>query len=186
MDHAARTVDREEVVKRALLVLLCSIASSTCGAEPLGRLFYTPAQRAQLDAMRGQKNVAPPPSEPEQPAVVPEIVKFDGIVRRSDGKTTVWINNRAINDGKAAGDLPVATRVRPDDRLNVTVPQMGKSIELKVGQSADVLSGTVVEPYRRARPDPKPVSAPPAAAKRDAQSPAKDNPDDENGARAGR
>jgi len=173
-------------VKRALPVLICAIACSTCAAEPLGRLFYTPAQRAQLDHLRSQRHVAPPPGEPQQPAVVPEVVKYDGIVRHSDGKTTVWINSRAINDGKPAGDLPVATRVRPDHRLSLTVPQMGKSVELKVGQSADVLSGTVMEPYTRAHPDSGPASVPPPAAKPEARPPAKGDPDDDDAARARR
>jgi hypothetical protein len=177
------------------LAFLAFIAPSFIGyavyaAEPLGRLFYTPAQRAELDGLRSKKYVAPPTPEPEQPAAIPDVVKYDGIVRRSDGRTTVWINNRAVDDGKPAGELPLSSRVRADHRIRLTLPEAGKEIELRVGQSVDVVSGSIVEPYARTAPNAeavKPAASPGASsAKKDVQRPARPDSDEENGERTRR
>jgi len=148
---------------RALLALALALAAGGVpAAEPLGRLFFTPAQRAQLDVARGQKSRGTPASEQEEAAPVPEVVTYGGIVRRNDGKTTVWINNRAVNDGKSADRLPVASRVRPDGSINLEVPQTNRSVNLKVGQSVEIVSGTIEEPYARSPVAAKPESRKPA------------------------
>jgi hypothetical protein len=143
------------------LALVLAVGKASA-AEQLGRLFFTPAQRAQLDLARSQKGRAALPSDQEEAVPVPEVVTYGGIVRRNDGKTTVWINNRAVNDGKAADRLPVASRVRPDGSVNLQVPQSNRSVNLKVGQSVDIVSGTIAEPYARnpvaAKPAPKPAA----------------------------
>lgn len=150
-------------MKRVLLTVALVLALGEApAAEPLGRLFYTPAQRAQLDVARSQKSRAPLESEKEDAMPAPDVVIYGGVVRRSDGKTTVWINNRAVNDGKAADRLPVASRVRPDGSINLQVPQTNRSVNLKVGQSVDIVSGTIGEPYARspaAKPEPRPAAA---------------------------
>lgn len=53
------------------------------GAEPLGRLFYTPAERATLER---QKKAATGGGEVGAPTTL------NGVVRRSSGRDTVWIN----------------------------------------------------------------------------------------------
>lgn len=152
-------------MNRALVSLLLALVlavGEAPAAERLGRLFFTPTQRAQLDVARSQKSRATLASEQEEAAPVPEVVTYSGIVRRNDGKTTVWINNRAVNDGKAADRLPVASRVRPDGSVNLEVQQTNRSVNLKVGQSVEIVSGTIREPYARspvpAKPAPKPAS----------------------------
>ena len=174
-------------MKRALFALALALAPPpSSAAEPLGRLFYTPAQRAQLDAARSQKGRAAVAVEPDQPPPLPDVVTYDGAVRRSDGKTTVWLNNRAINDSKTPGGVPVTSRLRPDGSVNLGIAQSDRSVNLKVGQSVEIVSGTIAEPYSRTRgidksagkpaaPGPKPASTgapadarPPPATRRDA------------------
>lgn len=143
------------------MLLAAAVASA---AEPLGRLFYTPAQRAQLDTLRSQKHVASPVQEAKQPPATPEVLTYGGIVRRSDGRSTVWINNRMVNDGKAPDDLSISSRSRSDDRVSVGLPQVPGPVELRVGQSFDLQTGTVTEPYARRTTDvatPLPKAAPP-------------------------
>ena len=144
----------------SLLVLLLAMGAASA-AEPLGRLFYTPAQRAQLDVLRSKKNVAVPVAEQQEPLALPEVVTYGGVVRRSDGKTTVWINNQVVNDGKATDGLAISSRVRPDDSVSLKLPQASGSIDLKVGQSVEIGSGTVAEPYALSK---LPVHAPPKPA----------------------
>ena len=148
-----------------LFPVLLVLGTDACAAE-LGRLFYTPAQRTQLDTLRSQKNIAPPVPEVKDAPAVPDTVTYGGVVRRSDGRNTVWINNRAVNDGKPIDELSITSRVRSDHSVSLRLPQAASAVELKVGQSIDVTTGTVVEPYSR-RPD-----APTAAPKRDPSPPA--------------
>ena len=105
----------------SLLALACTLASSAppaVAAEPLGRLFFTPAQRASLDTARAQKTRStvgteegvtekpPPPPQPEH-------VTYGGLVRRSDGKTTVWLNDRASRRRTCAPARPSPGRYAP-------------------------------------------------------------------------
>lgn len=67
------------------------LAAQEAGVALPGRLFYTPQQRAQLqDARRRNQTVIRPAA-----TTVPAPVSFDGLVLRSDGATTHWINGRA-------------------------------------------------------------------------------------------
>ncbi|MEK6591475.1 MAG: hypothetical protein AABZ67_00190 [Pseudomonadota bacterium] len=144
----------------AALIVLASLQGVTgpsFAAEPLGRLFFTPAQRAQLDTARGQKSRATLSSE-EEATPLPETVTYSGMVRRNDGKSTVWLNNRAINDRQPTEGVPAVGRVRPDGRIVLDTPQGGLNVELKVGQSVEIVSGTIEEPFARRATVPRPES----------------------------
>lgn len=152
-------------MRRALVGLALALALPASHAvQPLGRLFYTPAQRAQLDAARSRKERPVAAVEAEQPQPLPETITYDGVVRRSDGKTTVWINNRPIYDGKAPDGVPLTSRVRPDGSVTLGIAQSDRSVNLRVGQSMEIVSGTIAEPYGRARTSDKPAGKPEAAA----------------------
>ena len=156
-----------------VMVLAALAAPAAPAAEPLGRLFYPPTQRAQLDTARSQRSRATVTTEQEAAAPVPEVVTYDGVVRRSDGRTTVWINNRAINDGKGPDGLPVTSRVRPDGSVRLGIARTDRSVDLKVGQSVEIVSGTIAEPYSRARSIARPPHSPAASGPKadSAQSP---------------
>lgn len=148
-------------MRRLAFTLLAVLAAGeTVAAEPLGRLFFTPEQRAQMDVARAQRSRATLEAAIEEQAPLPEIVTFHGIVRRSDGKSTVWMNDRAINDGAEAGRLP-PPRPRADGSIMLELPQSERRINLKVGQSVELLSGTIAEPYARAPVPPKPGAGKP-------------------------
>ncbi len=82
-------------------------------AQTLGRLFFTPQERRQIDMQRNAKPLAPPRVAPlarnkpqiaqlitpEPPA--PKQTIINGFVRRSDGPNTVWLNEKPIS-GNAA------------------------------------------------------------------------------------
>lgn len=67
------------------------VAMAAPGTPLPGRLFYTPAQREMLINARThkvtqiQKSAAPPEAAP---------MRFDGVIMRSDGVATHWINGR--------------------------------------------------------------------------------------------
>ena len=156
-------------MKRAVALLaLAGLPASglSQAAEPLGRFFFTPAQRAQLDVARSQKSRATLASEQTEDAAQasPEILTYSGSVRRSDGKSTVWLNNRAVQDQKPIEGLAVIGRVNSNGAVDVQVPQTNRSIELKPGQSVDIGSGIVEEPFARQVTAPKPDAKSPATA----------------------
>ncbi len=149
-------------MRRALFViagiaLAAAASAAQTGAEPaaagtplgrsaIGRLFYTPGERAALDVARVQKPVAQEAAAeaPEAPPP-PLVVSYGGIVRRSDGKSMLWINNRLVDEKEALAGLSLKGKVRPDGAVTLQVPETGRSIEIKVGQSVEVHTGKVAE-----------------------------------------
>jgi hypothetical protein len=112
-------------------------------------MFFTPAERAALDELRRRPvSVAAPESKPLPPA--PEYVTLDGVVRRSDGTTTVWLNNRLLEGKRTAEGLEVTEpkRTRGTGRITVRVPQVGRSVDMRVGQQLEVTSGEIKERYQ--------------------------------------
>lgn len=97
-----------------LSVCLLTLASSgvSLAADP-GRLFYTPAQRAQLEAARA-RNVTR--VETRTPAFSAPPVRFDGVVIRSDGQGTAWVDGRPqTGTGGVPGLKP--GQIRADERV---------------------------------------------------------------------
>lgn len=137
----------------------------------LGRLFFTPSERARIDELR-RKPPAPPPQvavaePPRKVPPPPQYVTLNGIVQRSDGQTTVWLNNKPVRGGRSEEGVVVAPAERTGvpSGVKVTVPQTGRSADLKVGQQLEVNSGQVQESYRTPR---APVTIAPAETKSEA------------------
>lgn len=144
----------------AAALLACHVCAAPA-ADNLGRLFFTPAQRAQLDTARRQRAHRPAIEAAAEESPPAAIVTYSGVVQRSDGHSTVWINNRAVRDRARMDAAEPRARVDAYGAASITLPQQQRSIRLKVGQTADVASGRVVESYAR-RPAPAPAATPPA------------------------
>jgi hypothetical protein len=151
----------------ALLGLLVDIGIARA-EQPLGRLFFTPEERVRLDASRKDAlaNAAKPrvaaPVEATRPAPSARVLTLNGIVRRSDGETIVWVN------GKPVPQRGGAARVAPGsvgaDTAGLVLPESGRRVRLKVGQSVEANSAVVEEGYQRRRTLPTAVATPPPAA----------------------
>ena len=170
------------MLTRALLLFVAA-TSAVFGAEPanppgaaaqttaqapaqvpavptMGRLFFSVPERAALDDARLRPPVAvtviAPAAKPLPPA--PEYVMLNGVVRRSDGSTAVWLNNRMLEGRRTAEGLEVTDSKRAPGAANVTVrvPQAGRSVDLRVGQRLDVTSGQIQERYQVAPPPAAP------------------------------
>lgn len=123
-------------LRPVLFGLLLALAAPVAGAQELGRLFFTPDQRAALDARRKAR-------VPDKPAAVPQAeqptTRLDGTVQRSGGKSTVWIN------GEAIPETPRGERARLQARDKVSIP-LGESEQrrdLRVGETLDRGTGEV-------------------------------------------
>jgi hypothetical protein len=83
---------------RALAALAGILLAPGGHAEDLGRLFYSPAEREQLDRLRrGEEAPEAAAAAPDAPHAV------TGYVKRSDGRGIVWIDGRpVVVDGRGA------------------------------------------------------------------------------------
>jgi hypothetical protein len=124
-------------------------AGPAASAQPVGRLFFTPTERAQLDHARAQKRVPQQPTtataQPVDTRPETQVITYNGIVRRSDGKSILWLNSKPADEKEALSGLAVTGRVRPDGRVTLQVPGSGSSVDLKVGQRAELQTGKVSE-----------------------------------------
>ena len=135
-------------------LLLALLASNAEGADPqpLGRLFFTPAERTKLDARRQEailnaNRPAPTPVAESPKLPQSQILTLNGVVRRSDGESTVWINGKALDRrSDPSGAAPAASG---GEAAGVSLPGSGRRVRLKVGQSVESLSGVIEESYRR-------------------------------------
>jgi hypothetical protein len=104
-------------------------------AQELGRLFFTPQQRADLDARR--KARVP---DKAAPAVASPVTRLDGYVKRSRGPSTVWINGESMPEG--AADAPRIDR-GPSGSVSIGVGEAGGRVRMKPGESLDRGNGEV-------------------------------------------
>lgn len=150
----------------SLLALLATPATAQHQEAPLGRLFLTPEQRAALDNARRNKIRAEAVAgavvkKPKPPAA--RSVLINGVVKRSDGETIVWVNGKPIENETPDGmQFHVAPQTQGGTVL-VREPEKGRRVEIKVGQQVDMLTGRIKEPFERPQnAAPAPKAAPPA------------------------
>ena len=91
------------------------------GANPgapveLGRLFFTPAQRAQLEASRPRPAAASYRAQHADVDSPPVPLRFDGVVIRSDGRSTRWVNGAAEMGSSSVSGLKPG-QVRTDGKV---------------------------------------------------------------------
>lgn len=122
-------------MKKALLTIVglsLGMLSNPCMSEHVGRLFFTPEQRAALDARRKARV----PDKPAAVVVSSPTTRVDGFVKRSTGPSTVWVNGEPLPEG--AGDAP---RIGPRD--SVSVGEGGRRAALRPGEVLDRGTGEV-------------------------------------------
>ena len=118
------------MTRLCLIVLL--LIPTTSFSQEVGRLFFTPEQRAALDARRRARV----PDKPAAVVVSSPSTKLDGYVKRSRGPSTVWVNGEPMPEG--AGDAP---RIGP--RVSVSLGEGGRRATLRPGEAIDRDTGEV-------------------------------------------
>ncbi|WP_144241471.1 hypothetical protein [Janthinobacterium agaricidamnosum] len=120
--------------------LLASMPVLVHAAAPqLGRLFLSPAERGALDLQRDpppQTEAAPASAAP--PAALAEPVLLNGLVKRSSGKSTAWLNDAPQNDGN--------NTLNKNQTLTLQLSN-GRKVILKPGQRFDPNHGSVSEDH---------------------------------------
>lgn len=136
-----------------LWLLLTGIAPPLYAADPvsLGRLFFTPEKRAMLERQR-LSNIR------ETQSLEGATMSLDGVVQRSSGKSTVWINGHPQHERDAArtgvdvhltAKDPGRAQLAPGEE-SPTQLKVGEAINRATGERNDRLGGgTVVAPATR-------------------------------------
>jgi hypothetical protein len=135
-----------------LITLLASTLAIPLQAAPddgFGRLFSRPVERKNLDFLRQNqklKVITPQDIQPDllanaAPPELPNPITLQGFVKRSDGASTLWINNKAVQEDSAIDNVQIGRLNGQQnktgaslDSLNVKIPANGKHIRLKAGQ----------------------------------------------------
>lgn len=123
-------------MKIAALLVLLLVLAPCAQAQELGRLFFTPQQRADLDARRKARV----PDKPAAAAVASPVTRLDGYVKRSGGPSTVWINGESVTEGSP--DAPRIDR-GPSGSVSIGVGEGGGRVRMKPGESLDRGNGEV-------------------------------------------
>ncbi len=105
----------------ALFLLIEMIAPAH--ASELGRLFFSPSERSQLEQQESRTLA----SENNDTAIT-----VNGIIKRRDGSRIVWIN----------GKMQEADPGKDPDSVTVPIPGKSGAIEVMVGQRIVLDKGT--------------------------------------------
>lgn len=105
-----------------LLLALAILSPCPCQSEAIGRLFFTPQERARLD----QQRRFPPPSDSSPPGA--SRLTVDGMVLRHAGRRITWVNGRMMSEDVALPPAAATLRV-------------GETIDLESGEKNDLLQG---------------------------------------------
>ena len=106
-------------LNRAAALAALALCTGAHGAEALGTLFTTPEERAHLDQLRRGDPVASSPAGPAHEA------RITGFVKRSDGRSTVWIDGLAVPIGSRDANRILETGAvrgysdRGDDQVRI-------------------------------------------------------------------
>lgn len=118
----------------ALLMLAAGTALADPAAPELGRLFFSPERRAALERQR-QFNIM------EARTLEGSTLSLDGVVKRSSGKSTLWINGTPNDEAETAPTGVRARTQRNDPGRATLAPGDEAPTEIKVGEIINRATG---------------------------------------------
>lgn len=149
-----------------LTLTLLPALQPASAAEELGRLFLTPEQRAELERLRHAPPPAPAPPPivdatlpapveelpqeqmlpPPPPPYVPPVT-VNGVVLRSDGQGTAWVNGQNTLEGDFSQQNIRVMNPRGES-VSIVTPEHLPNVRLKPGQTYDPATNTIVDVYQ--------------------------------------
>lgn len=118
----------------AVALLVAVPSPATNAEETLGRLFFTPEYRQNLDRQR-QMNVQNVQQANEDPTLT-----INGMVTRSSGKRTAWVNGIAYTESEMHSGISVAPRKRSAGEIVIRAEGVPPA-DLRVGETLNKHSG---------------------------------------------
>ncbi len=132
------------------ILLSChfSYIPNSYAEEGLQRLFTTREQRQKLDSLRFIPNLHTNEidSSPTSLPKLPTKIKFNGLIKRSDGKSIVWVNGR-----KHLFRQGFVVHLDKLDALQlpITLSHPNQLINIKPGQVINTNKGKLEEGYHQ-------------------------------------
>lgn len=132
-------------ILQSLVGLALLAPTFAASAQELGRLFFTPERRAALERQR-TLNVQ------EAQTLQGTTMSLDGVVYRSSGKATVWINNQAQAENESARTgvsaslspkAPGSALLKPGEEAPAHL-KVGEAVNRATGERNTRLGGGVV------------------------------------------
>ena len=130
----------------SMLVVTASPYVPAFAEEALGRLFFTPERRQTLDRQR-QFNIQEKQEVPEDPTFT-----IDGVVTRSSGKRTVWLNGVAQNDEETPSGVTISTTRRQPGKVTIRAEDdsarnasVGDTVNRNTGEATNLLGDGKIE-----------------------------------------
>ncbi|HOL65665.1 MAG TPA: hypothetical protein PLB97_10090 [Accumulibacter sp.] len=124
-------------------IFLLMADSPVCAVEStLGRLFFSAERRQQLDRQREQNTLD------KQQAVASPALSVDGVVVRSSGRRTTWLNGTPQHENEMLNGLTLTGRPGEPARVLVeshdaptTRARVGETVNRSTGEISDRLNG---------------------------------------------
>lgn len=146
------------------IVSLAVLATSYVQAQSVGRLFSTPAERAELERQRlalYRPDLVRTPTQRQEPVIelpvfeepeLPDVIyRLGGTMLRSDGLYTVWLNGAPINQEDLPDNMELLQPFA-QGRLRIRHPESGQNFEVKPGQVLNLTQGELFESYEFEEP----------------------------------
>jgi len=157
-------LSKHKMLTRLLIGLFISLIATQLQAEPnseFGRLFSKPNERSNLNILRQNQKLKPigtPEAQPEtalnaETAALTESITLQGYVKRSDGTSTLWINNQAVQENSAVDNIQIgrlnkrgfSKKSANTEGIDVKISASGKNIRLKAGQMYEPETNQIIE-----------------------------------------
>ncbi len=122
-------MSQKEQIFFCILFMLSAFPCGAAGGEALGRLFFTPEQRIQLEQLKSK-----PKGETE--VIISDRILVNGIIQRNGGSRVVWING--VPQSQKGDNGILVERDDTPDSVPIRIPGTDNSVRLKVGQSIDL------------------------------------------------
>lgn len=133
---------------KVLIVSLASFVLVNIGyADSLGTLFTSSKDRQKLEKIRNRNEVRKinvvkieKKEEPIEPVIIKEVIIRDpvalkGIVHRSNGKSTAWVNEGNTFEGNLDSEfIEVPSGEIKSDQVTVIMSDDNSAFKLKVGE----------------------------------------------------
>jgi hypothetical protein len=138
-------------IQTVLLLLGLVSFTQVALAEGLERLFTTAEERLELNIARIERQNVGTDGE-KLSTGPPQHITFNGLVSRSDGAVTVWVNG-------SEELLRPGFSIKPEERKDIAVPivlsKARQEILLKPGETLNALDGKIFENYDANFSNPK-------------------------------
>ncbi len=133
-----------------LIILVVLISQNTVADNRLGRLFFSAPERKEISKLHQQALNAPQKkSDPQEQELIPDSITLNGLIIRSQGNNTVWIDEQENPHQQGLYGLQVNVDHLSLNQVEVPILIHSGDIQvyLKPGQTMDTTNGWVMENY---------------------------------------